>query len=48
MEFILPYYGAVDAFLAIVRFLPQPVTAYIAANFFFFAVVAAVRRFLDS
>lgn len=48
LEFILPYPNAIDAFLAIFNFLPDPLRDYINANLFFFSVVAVVRRWLDS
>lgn len=45
---ILPYVGALDAFLAIVDYLPQPVVSFMSVNLFFFALVAVHRRFLHA
>lgn len=44
--YILPYVYALNAFLAVWSYLPQPLTAYIGANLFFFALMAVIRRFL--
>lgn len=40
---VLPYVGALDSFLAIWVYLPQPARALVTANLFFFAAVGFVR-----
>ena len=44
--YLLPYVNALDAFLAVWFYLPQPLTSFISANLFFFSILAVIRRFL--
>lgn len=41
--YMLPYVGAIDAFLAIWHSIPGPVRDFVFANFFFFSIVAILR-----
>lgn len=45
---ILPYFGAVDAFLAIFLNLPVPLIRFIAAVFFFFLIAAVIKRVINT